>query len=220
MARDDVAWALARDSRPKGRATLIDFPRALLISLGLHLAALGVLLTRPTPAVWGPIIPVSLVSLPALSTPGLKAPAIQDRAKVKETIPAKPAAPAAAVPRPAPAAARPAAPVAGLSGPILPPGMQDSPFAFYFQVLTDRVNAAWRLPPLEDEFPPSRRTEVSFRILTDGNVDALSLRHRSGDGGFDSSALRAVQSAAPFPPLPDGFPDQELRIVYGFWLKP
>lgn len=203
----------------------LTFPRALVISVVLHMVALGVLLTRPSPAVWGPIIPVTLISLPGLQAPAIQAaPAMPEKAKarVKDTIPVKPASSANAVPRPAPPAApvAHAAPVAGLSGPILPPGMQDSPFAFYFQVLTDRVNAAWRLPPLEDEFPPTRRTEVMFRIQADGNVDALALRRRSGDAAFDSSALRAVQSAAPFPPLPDGFPEQDLRIVYGFWLKP
>ncbi|MEK7766856.1 MAG: TonB family protein, partial [bacterium] len=189
--------------------------------MALHLAALAVLLTRPTPAVWGPLIPVTLVTLPGLKAPAIQqAPAMPEKARVKETIPAKPALPGLKAPaireREPQAPAVHAAPVAGLSGPILPPGMQDSPFSFYFQILTDRVNAALRLPTLEYEFPPSRRTEVSFRILADGGVDALSLRRRSGDGGFDSSALRAVQSAAPFPPLPDGFPDQELRIVYGF----
>jgi TonB family protein len=43
---------------------------------------------------------------------------------------------------------------------------------------------------------------VSFTILADGTITEVQVFDRSGTPSLDFAAMRAVQSAAPFSPLP------------------
>lgn len=71
--------------------------------------------------------------------------------------------------------------------------------------------------------PPSRgaalRAEVSFLIHRDGSVSNVRFITRSGVYGFDLEAQGAIEAAAgakAFGPLPEGFTDDVLPVIFSF----
>ena len=63
------------------------------------------------------------------------------------------------------------------------------------------------------------RAEVQFLIRRDGSVSAISFITRSGDYSFDLDAQGAVESAGnahAFGPLPNGFSDDVLPVIFSF----
>lgn len=63
------------------------------------------------------------------------------------------------------------------------------------------------------------KAEVRFLIHRDGSVSDLTFIKRSGNFSFDLEAQGAVEAAASvrsFGPLPDGFPDDVLPVVFSF----
>ena len=63
------------------------------------------------------------------------------------------------------------------------------------------------------------RAEVQFLIKRDGSVSAISFVTRSGDYSFDLDAQGAVEAAAKnngFGPLPNGFSDDVLPVIFSF----
>lgn len=72
-------------------------------------------------------------------------------------------------------------------------------------------------------FDPPRRgalsAEVRFLIRRDGSVTGISMDTRSGNFEFDQEAMGSVEAAAranAFGPLPDGYPDDVLPIIFSF----
>ena len=63
------------------------------------------------------------------------------------------------------------------------------------------------------------RAEVQFLIRRDGSVSAISFVTRSGDYSFDLDAQGAVEAAGKnngFGPLPNGFSDDVLPVIFSF----
>ena len=63
------------------------------------------------------------------------------------------------------------------------------------------------------------KAEVRFLIHRDGSVSDISFIRRSGNFSFDLEAQGAVEAASStgrFGPLPDGFPDDVLPVVFSF----
>lgn len=63
------------------------------------------------------------------------------------------------------------------------------------------------------------KAEVRFLIHRDGSVSDLTFVRRSGNFAFDLEAQGAVEAASTarrFGPLPDGFPDDALPVVFSF----
>lgn len=61
--------------------------------------------------------------------------------------------------------------------------------------------------------------EVAFLIHRDGSVTAIRLLSRSGSYAFDQSAVTAVEAAGRqkrFGPLPEGFTDDVLPVIFSF----
>jgi TonB family protein len=77
----------------------------------------------------------------------------------------------------------------------------DFTYDYYTAQLLAAIDRAWTRPPVAD----GAHAIVSFHILRDGSITDLAVRETSGFNNFDLSALRAVQNAAPFPPLPRGY---------------
>lgn len=57
---------------------------------------------------------------------------------------------------------------------------------------------------------------VEFSILKDGSAVDVRIESSSGDQEIDYVALGAVQGALPFPPLPNGFSQQFLKVHVHF----
>jgi outer membrane biosynthesis protein TonB len=73
------------------------------------------------------------------------------------------------------------------------------------------------------QFKPSGngalRAEVAFLIRRDGSISGLKLVTRSGVFSFDQDAMGAVEAAAranAFGPLPQGFTDDVLPVIFSF----
>jgi periplasmic protein TonB len=63
------------------------------------------------------------------------------------------------------------------------------------------------------------RAEVAFLIRRDGSISGLKLVTRSGAFSFDQDAMGAVEAAAranAFGPLPQGFTDDVLPVIFSF----
>jgi protein TonB len=60
------------------------------------------------------------------------------------------------------------------------------------------------------------RVVIYFRILKDGTVNSIKVKSPSGDNSFDQTAVRAVQLASPFAPLPDGYSGDSIGVNFEF----
>ena len=63
------------------------------------------------------------------------------------------------------------------------------------------------------------RAEIAFLIHRDGSVSAITFRQRSNVYGFDLEARGAIESAGrakAFGPLPEGFNDDVLPVIFTF----
>jgi colicin import membrane protein len=85
----------------------------------------------------------------------------------------------------------------------------------YYAVLWNRIRNQWALPA---DLTRGKTLEaiVHARILRSGEITGLEFEQRSGNRYFDESVLRAMQKAAPFPPLPDWIPDRIIDIGIRF----
>lgn len=77
--------------------------------------------------------------------------------------------------------------------------------------LQRRIKRAW-FPPKGNE---SKRVMVVFKVHRGGEMSNLRLDHSSGLAIADQAALKAVENAAPFRPLPPGAPD-DVDIQFTF----
>jgi TonB family protein len=125
--------------------------------------------------------------------------------------------------RPRPASAAPAAvPPIPLGRPTGAPAgvaslsleVSDFPFTYYLRQVQQKVSERWVPPARESE--PGRRAVILFEIHRDGQVTNPHVEKTSGNPWYDQSALRAVLDATPFPPLPQEFPAESLRVHFGF----
>ena len=91
--------------------------------------------------------------------------------------------------------------IAGLDNP-------DFRFGYYLDQLLSAIDAKWARPPLGDGV----QAVISFRIERDGSISDLQVAESSGYNSFDLAALRAVQNASPFPPLPRAYRHDSLGV--------
>jgi periplasmic protein TonB len=212
----------------------------------LHVGVLSVLLllTTKAPVVSPPIYKVDIVAAPpgkraigiVPPTPAPPAPPIvtppppaHDVVPKAPVAPVhKPAPPAAtkATPMPAPAKAKPVAPQTPLAkaggGPTGGAGADvatvhiegiDFPFPGYLENIVRQVALNFTPPDPSAQL----KAEVAFLIRRDGTVFGFKFVSRSGDYSFDLEAQGAIEKAAgAFGPLPDGFHDDVLPVVFSF----
>ncbi len=86
-------------------------------------------------------------------------------------------------------------------------------FGAYMTQLQARIKRSW--------FPPkigrSKRVKVIFNISRDGQLSRLRLVNSSGLTASDQAALKAVEAAAPFMPLPKGAPaDVDIEFTFDY----
>lgn len=173
------------------------------------------------------IVPVQALGVP---DPEPREPEREPEPERKPPPEPKPAAPAAA---PSPAASKPATPRprAPEPAPAAPKQRRGSPlgsdiasspfgaagvgldnpdftYGYYVDQMLSMIGGAWAPPRVSGRI----ETIVHFRIARDGAVSELSLVKTSGNRAFDDAALRAVQNAAPLPPLPASFLSDSLGV--------
>lgn len=129
-------------------------------------------------------------------------------------VPPQPGAPSTRRDAPAPAAG--GGPVGGRGADVANVRTEgiEFPFPAYLNNVVRQI--ALRFKPADGS---SLRAEVFFLLHRDGSVSSVRFQTRSGDYEFDLEAQGAIEAAAAaraFQPLPDGFPDDVLPIVFSF----
>ena len=81
-------------------------------------------------------------------------------------------------------------------------------YDYYVQQLLAMVSSAWIRPALGGQV----EAIISFRIERDGRITPPRVTQSSGYSSFDLAALRAVQSASPFPRLPQTYQEGSVGV--------
>ncbi len=95
-------------------------------------------------------------------------------------------------------------------------GLSNFPFTYYLQNIINRVSGNWFTSLVDPGISGNFMVTVHFKIHKDGQVSDLKVEETSGIRSLDMSALRAIQSSAPFPPLPRAYEDDYLGIYLIF----
>ena len=179
----------------------------------------------PGPRAIGTVAPPVARPVPPTATPPPRSQVSpRDMPPPRATPPSRPQ-PAAATPSPAPTKQAPNTPAPRAGG-----GEQggrgadvanvriegiEFPYSGYLDNIVRQI--ALRFQPANRSAP--LRAEVSFLIHRDGSVTAQRLVVRSGVYAFDLEAMGAVEAAGTakaFGPLPAGYPDDVLPVVFMF----
>jgi periplasmic protein TonB len=221
---------------------VLPFGAAAVLHAGV-VAAIIVFSTRP-PVVLPPIYRVDIVGAPPAPKPAAGVvPTNPAPPTPQPTTPPPPAHTAPpkdnvvpvpkARPRPAPPKATPTPPTAKAAPNNTPaptaasktggPGTDvanvhtegvDFPYPWYLENIVRQV--ALNFSP--DNPNSNLRAEVAFLIKRDGTVIGFRFIQRSSDYAFDLEAQGAIEKAGSgaFGPLPQGFPDDVLPVVFSF----
>lgn len=95
-------------------------------------------------------------------------------------------------------------------------GMSSFPYTWYLQTLHSRISSNWFTSRIRTGLSGDYFTTISFRIYKDGHISEPEILESSNVKSLDLSAIRAVRSSAPFPPLPTEYKDEYLliRIIF------
>jgi TonB family protein len=95
-------------------------------------------------------------------------------------------------------------------------GLSNFPYTYYLQIIIDKVSGNWFTSLVDPGISGNFQTTVHFKIQKNGQVSDLKIEESSGIRSLDMSALRAVQTSAPFPSLPRAYEDEYLGIYLIF----
>lgn len=84
----------------------------------------------------------------------------------------------------------------------------DFTYSYYTDQLLAQIDAVWNRPVIGGDI----EAVVQFVIRRDGSLGDVRLGRSSGYNSFDLAAMRAIQAAAPFPPLPAAFKGSSLGV--------
>lgn len=87
-------------------------------------------------------------------------------------------------------------------------------YSYYASAIYKKIKRYW-----QDSNINVLRTVVYFKIDRSGNISKLKISKSSKNSVFDKNALRAVELASPFPPLPDGYLEDSLGVYFEFKTK-
>jgi len=93
--------------------------------------------------------------------------------------------------------------------------VSDFPYAYYIRQVAEKIRAQWNGRAI-----PGQQPAVIFEIRRDGRLNQVAIDKSSGNAYYDQVALRAINDAGPFPPLPEEFKKPMLRIGLQFVFDP
>ena len=89
-----------------------------------------------------------------------------------------------------------------------------SRFGYYVDIIKQRVAQNWLLPEVAAGTPVGATVYIQFSVGRDGSVSGAQIAKSSGSPSLDLSCLHAVQRVDSFPPLPSGYTDRSLNVLY------
>lgn len=84
-------------------------------------------------------------------------------------------------------------------------------YSYYTGAILKKIRRYW-----QDSNVNVLRAVAYFKIEKDGTVSKLKIHKSSKNATFDKNALRAIELASPFPPLPDGYEENSLGVYFEF----
>ncbi len=111
--------------------------------------------------------------------------------------------------------------VASISPPVgdISLDTKEFPYEWYLIGIKNKIENRWSTLEVEILSGEINKVIIKFKILRNGRIERAEIERSSGFPPFDNSALRAVLSSAPLPPLPKDFGEDSLVIHFGFEYK-
>ncbi|NJR38853.1 MAG: TonB C-terminal domain-containing protein [Leptolyngbyaceae cyanobacterium CSU_1_4] len=94
-----------------------------------------------------------------------------------------------------------------------PAAVKDDVWDQYLATLSRKIKQQWQV---NRRTQPDRPIRIKFMVDRQGHMTNLTLIQSSQDATADQDALGAIQSAAPFAPLPIASPEDRLRVTFTF----
>lgn len=85
-------------------------------------------------------------------------------------------------------------------------------YSYYTNTIVKKISKYWQWSNVTSAY----RTIVYFKILKDGSVSDIRVTESSLDQDFDQNAIRAIQLASPFAPLPSTYEENYLGVYFEF----
>jgi TonB family protein len=93
--------------------------------------------------------------------------------------------------------------------------VSDFPYSWYIRQIHQKIQAQWSGRGI-----PGQQPAVVFEIRRDGRLSQVAIDKSSGNTYYDQVALRAINDAGPFPPLPDDYKAPVLKVTLQFVFDP
>ena len=100
----------------------------------------------------------------------------------------------------------------GIEGEPIPLDTPDPKFQDYFNQIRERIKSKWIYPYEASSRGIGGELSIEFGIAKSGELQFIERRRSSGVELLDDYAMRAVQLASPFPPVPDAISKSGLPI--------
>ncbi len=85
-------------------------------------------------------------------------------------------------------------------------------YSYYTNTIVKKISKYWQWSSSTSAY----RAVVYFKIAKDGSVYDIKVQESSSDQNFDQNAIRAIQLASPFAPLPASYEDNYLGVYFEF----
>ena len=92
----------------------------------------------------------------------------------------------------------------------------DYKFHSYYLALKRKIELVWEYPYKARQTGAQGRLRMRFVINKDGSLAEVKILNSSGVPILDHEAVRAIQNASPFPPLPDRMNTERLAVTATF----
>ena len=100
----------------------------------------------------------------------------------------------------------------GIEGEAVPLDTPDPRYMDYFRQIRERIQSKWIYPYEAQSRGIGGELQIEFGIAKSGELQFIERRRSSGVELLDDYAMRAVQLASPFPPVPDAISKGGLPI--------
>lgn len=104
----------------------------------------------------------------------------------------------------------------GIEGEAIPLDTPEPKFQDYFNQVRERIKNKWIYPYEASSRGIEGELQIEFGIAKSGELQFIEKRRSSGTEILDDYAMRAVQLASPFPPVPDAISKGGLPINGSF----